>query len=254
MTRVAWIPTFLFVIAVPLFLVTASVTWAFNSPGVYQRGFEKYGVSRISGITDADLEQVGADLRRYFNSPSAPLVVRAEVYGEERDIFNQREVSHLLDVKRLVWGVYLIGAISGVYLLIAAGVGAALHRRGSPRGSPRGSIDALARRLLWGGGLTLGLILAVGLFAALGFDTLFLKFHQLVFANDFWQLDPRTDFLVMLFPQDFWFDSTMWVALRAVIGASAVTLLSSGYLAHHRWKSHRKARRRLDNLEEASQV
>jgi len=245
-TRVAWIPAFLLAIAVPLFLVTASVTWAFNDAGVYQRGFEKYGVSRITGITDADLAQVGADLRRYFNSPGAPLMVKSMVYGEERDIFNQREVSHLRDVKRLVWGVYLIGAVSGVYLLTAAGVGAALHRRRS--------VEALARRLLWGGGLTLGLILAVGLFAAVGFDTLFLKFHQLSFANDLWQLDPRTDFLVMLFPQDFWFDSTMWVAMRAVIGASAVVLLSSGYLAYNRWKSHRRGRQHLGNLEEASQV
>jgi integral membrane protein (TIGR01906 family) len=245
-TRVAWIPAFLFVIAVPLFLVTASITWAFNNPGVYQGGFEKYGVSRITGIADADLPQVGADLRRYFNSPSAALVVRARVYGEERDIFNPREVSHLQDVKRLVWGVYLIGAVSGIYLLITAGVGAALHRRRS--------VEALARRLLWGGGLTLGLILAVGLFAAVGFDTMFLKFHQLVFANDFWQLDPRTDYLVMLFPQDFWFDSTMWVAIRAVIGASAIMLLSSGYLAYNRWKSQRRGQQHLGNLEEAAQV
>ena len=249
MTRLAWIPTFLLVVAVPLFLVTASVAWAFNNPGVYQRGFEKYGVSRVTGITDADLAQVGADLRHYFNSPSAPLVVKSRVYGEERDIFNQREVSHLRDVKRLVWGVYLIGAVSGAYLLIATGVGAAMHRRRS--------IEALARRLLWGGGLTLGLILAVGLFAAVGFDTLFLKFPQLSFANDLWQLDPRTDFLVMLFPQDFWFDSTMWVAMRAVIGASAITLLSSGYLAYSRWKSHRRGRQPAGgggDLEEASQV
>lgn len=230
MTRLAWIPAFLFVVALPLFLVTASVTWAFNNPGLYQRGFEKYGVSRITGITEADLAQVGADLRHYFNSPRAPLAVKARVYGEERDIFNAREVTHLGDVKRLVWGVYLIGAVSGIYLLIATGVGAALHRRRS--------VEALARRLLWGGGLTLGLILAVGLFAAVGFETLFLKFHQLFFANDFWQLDPRTDFLVMLFPQDFWFDSTIWVAMRAVIAASAVTLLSSGYLAYNRWKSY----------------
>lgn len=246
MNRIGWIRAFLFVVAVPLFLVTASVTWAFNSPGVYQRGFEKYGVSRITGITDADLAQVGADLRHYFNSPAAPLVVKARVYGEERDIFNAREVTHLRDVKHLVWGVYLIGAVSGVYLLLAAGVGAALNRRRF--------VETLARRLLWGGGLTLGLILAVGLFAAVGFDTMFLKFHQFFFANDFWQLDPRTDFLVMLFPQDFWFDSTMWVATRAVIGAAVVTLVSSGYLAYRRWRSHRAGRQRLGNVEEASPV
>ena len=53
MSLIARIPSALFIVAVPLFLVTASVTWAFNSPGVYQGGFERYDVSRITGITDA---------------------------------------------------------------------------------------------------------------------------------------------------------------------------------------------------------
>ena len=35
-----------------------------------------------------------------------------------------------------------------------------------------------------------------------GFDTLFLKFHQLSFSNDLWQLNER-DYLLLLFPQDF---------------------------------------------------
>ena len=63
--RVCWA---LFIIAVPLFLITGSVTWAFNSPGLYNNGFEKYSVSRVSGITDSDLRQVGADIRSYINS------------------------------------------------------------------------------------------------------------------------------------------------------------------------------------------
>ena len=57
MSRISWIPTVLFIVAMPLFLVTASVSWAFNNPGVYQRGFEQYHVSSITGITEADLEQ-----------------------------------------------------------------------------------------------------------------------------------------------------------------------------------------------------
>ncbi len=72
MSRVAWIPAALFVIAVPLFLVTASVTWAFNNPGVYERGFEKYRVSSLTGITRADLLRVAADIRHYFNSGEEP--------------------------------------------------------------------------------------------------------------------------------------------------------------------------------------
>jgi integral membrane protein (TIGR01906 family) len=228
MRRIAWIQTALFVAAVPLFLVTASVTWAFNNPGMYTRGFEKYGVSRVTGITEEDLDQVSADIRGYFNSRHEPLSVRTRVFGAERDLFNQREASHMRDVKRLVWGVYVIAAVTALYILAAAGLGMMRHRRRF--------VGTLARHFLWGGGLTLALILAVGLFALVGFDTLFLKFHQLSFANDLWQLDRRTDYLVMLFPQGFWFDATMWVATRAVAAALAVTALSGGYLLYlRRW-------------------
>ena len=226
MRRVAWIPAALFVVAVPLFLLTASVTWAFNSAGVYERGFEKYRVSSLTGITGADLAQVATDIRHYFNSGEESLAVRTRIFGEDRDLFNSREVSHMRDVKRLIRGVYIIATLSTVYLLAAAGWGMARHRRRF--------VETLARRCLWGGGLTLAPIMAVGLFALVGFDRLFLTFHQLSFSNDLWQLDWQTDYLVRLFPQDFWFDSTMLVVTRAVAGALAVTLLSGGYLLYLR--------------------
>ena len=232
MSRITWITTALFVIAVPLFLITASVTWAFNDPGVYRRGFEKYDVSRVTGISDADLLQVSADIRSYFNSRQEPLEIRTRIFGVENELFKPKEIIHMRDVKRLVQGVYLIGAITAFYLIAAIAVGVALHRRNFAR--------IVARRLMWGGGLTLVLILAVGLFALLGFDTLFLKFHQFSFANDLWQLDSRTDHLVMLFPQNFWFDATMWVATRIVIGALLITAVSGGYLLYlRRWTRKR---------------
>ncbi len=231
MSRVAWMPAALFVAVVPLFLMTASVTWAFNSPGVYRRGFEKYDVSRTTGITEADLLQVAADVRHYFNSGDEPLAVRTRILGMERELFNGREVRHMRDVKRLVWGVYVLAALSALYLLAAAGLGLLRHRRRFA--------EPLARRCLLGGGVTLALILAVGLFALVGFDRLFLTFHRLSFANDLWQLDWRTDYLVMLFPQDFWFDATMWTVTRAVAGALALTVFSGGYLLYRQWMAHK---------------
>ncbi|MCI0781232.1 MAG: TIGR01906 family membrane protein [Chloroflexi bacterium] len=226
MYRVTWIPAILFVLSVPVFLVTASVSWAFNDPGVYHRGFQKYGISRTTGITDADLRQVAGDLRGYFNSRQEPLAVVTRVYGTEQAIFKPREVLHMADVKRLVQWVYVLCLVSGVYLLANTAWGLDSRRRFVPR---------LARRVLWGGGLTLGLVVAVGLFALTGFDSLFLKFHQVSFANDFWLLDPRTDYLLLLFPQGFWFDVTMRVVVLVVAGAAVLTAACGGYLLRRRW-------------------
>jgi integral membrane protein (TIGR01906 family) len=219
----------IFVVAVPLFLVTGSVAWAVNDPGVYNRGFEKYRISLFTGITDADLRQAGADLRHYFNSGDEPLVLRTRVLGEEREIFNQREVAHMRDVKGLVRGVYLSAGLSALYLLAVVAGGFWRFRRAF--------LDRLARLLLWGGGLTLALVAGVGLFALVGFDALFLTFHRLSFSNDFWQLDPRRDYLIIMFPQGFWFDATMRVAATAVGGAVLLAGISASYLLYCRWQS-----------------
>ena len=227
MHRVTWIPALLFVLSVPVFLVTASISWAFNDPGVYQRGFQKYGISRTTGITDADLRQVAADLRHYFNSRQEPLAVVTRVYGREQAIFNPREVLHMADVKRLVQWVYVLCLVAGVYLLAAMAWGFTSHRGQF--------VPGLAQRGLWAGCLTLGLVVTVGLFALTGFDSLFLKFHQLSFANDFWLLDPRTDYLLLMFPQGFWFDVTMRVVVLVVAGAAVLTAACGGYLLRRRW-------------------
>ncbi len=211
----------LFIIAVPLLLIAGSVAWAVNDGGLYRRGFDRYDIALYSGIAPADLEQVGAELRRYFNSTQEPLQVRAAVFGRERDLFNGREVAHMRDVKHLIWGTYAVAAIAGIYLLAATAAG--FIRQG------RAFIPQLGRRLLWGGLATLGLIAAVGGFALVGFDTLFLLFHRISFANDLWQLNPRTDYLLIMFPLGFWFDATMRVALTAAVGAAALAAVGGGY-------------------------
>ena len=114
---------------------------------------------------------------------------------------NEKEVHHMRDVKRLLWSVYVASAVSAACLagLIATGF---VRKR-------KDYLPPLARLLAWGGGLTVGLLVLFGIVASVGFDALFLLFHQISFANDFWQQDPRTDYLVLLFPQGFWFDATM---------------------------------------------
>ena len=222
-----WLAAALFIVAVPVFLVTGSITWAFNNIGLYEGGFEKYRIAWVSGITPEDLRQVALDLRAYFNSGDEPLDVRTRIYGSERDLFNEKEIHHMYDVKRLLWGVYAALAVSAALLIALAAAGFALQRRKY--------LPALARWTLWGGGLTVGLLLAFGLAATVGFDALFLLFHRVSFANDFWQLDPRTDYLVLLFPQGFWFDATMWAALRALAGGALLAAAGGAYLGWRRW-------------------
>ena len=225
--RLHWLPTVLLVVAVPVFLVTGCLTWAFNNIGLYEGGFDKYRISLASGISREDLRQAALDLRGYFNSGEEPLSIHTRIYGIDAELFNDKEVHHMRDVKRLLWGVYGAFGVSAACLAALTAAGFLRWRREY--------LPELARLLVWGGGLTVGLLVAFGLLSAVLFDQLFLLFHEISFANDFWQLDPRTDYLVLLFPQGFWFDATMWVAFRALAGGLILAAAGCGYLAWRRW-------------------
>lgn len=212
----------LFVVAVPLLFICSSVTYAFNEMRLYSYGFDKYDISQRTGISDEGLRESARTIRDYFNSPSSPLVLRAEVYGEERELFTERENIHMEDVKRLLWGVYGVGAGAMAYLLAYAVL--SIWRRGRSEG------DRLAKLALWGSEVTLAFVVGVGMFSLVGFDSLFLFFHEVSFANDFWQLDPRRHFLVMMFPQGFWLDATLFVGILAVVKSVVLGAVCVGVL------------------------
>ncbi|HEY82596.1 MAG TPA: TIGR01906 family membrane protein [Dehalococcoidia bacterium] len=225
LTAATW---WLFILALPLLLVSASIAVAANSLPLYRYGFEKYHVSQTTGLDEAELEKAAAGLIRYFNSDEEYIRLTVLKDGQPFALFNQREVIHLKDVKRLFWLDYWVLLGTLIYALGYAGV--SLWRKHRPK---------LARGLVRGGILTLALMLALGLGALLNFDRLFLQFHLLSFANEFWQLDPTRDYLIMLFPRGFWFDATLFCALLAAAGAIILSGLGEGYLFFSQKRTHR---------------
>ena len=77
-------------------------------------------------------------------------------------------------------------------------------------------------------------LLALGAGTLLGFDQLFLQFHLISFTNELWQLDPARDYLIMLFPRNFWYDATIFCTLATVAGALVLGGVAKVYLARTR--------------------
>jgi integral membrane protein (TIGR01906 family) len=75
----------------------------------------------------------------------------------------------------------------------------------------------------------MALLLVAGLAVAAAFRWLFYLFHVISFRNSLWQLDPRTDNLLRMFPEGFWFDATMMIAVATV--AEALLLTGASWLA-----------------------
>lgn len=201
MKAIRVIATWLFILCLPVLLLTVSVSGAVNCSWLYQYGFEKYKVGETTRLAEPELEKVAAGLRDYFNSADESIDLTVVTDREPFEVFNQREVAHLRDVKGLFRLVYWL--LLGTFLYAGVYTGVSLYWWRDRR---------LYRGLIGGGVLTLALMLVIGLISVINFDWFFRQFHMISFANDLWMLDPATDYLIMLFPQGFWFDAAIFCA------------------------------------------
>lgn len=196
----------LFILCVPLLLVTSNLTWAVNDLQLHEQGFVKYNVSRDTGISEEELHDTALGLINYFNS--------GEV-GEALDIFSEREMLHLRDVKGLIALNYrLQEAVCGyIALFIIAGF-LWLRRR---------FLIPLARIVLGGGILTLLSVISIAIAGISDFDWLFVWFHRIFFSNDYWILD---GYLPRIFTTSFFSDTSM--LLGTAIAIESLILVGIG--------------------------
>ena len=218
----------LFILCLPLLLLTASLGWAVNSLWLYKYGFEKYNVGQTTSLADLELEKAATELISYFNSDEELISLTVIKDGKSFELFNQREILHLKDVKGLIWLDYRLSM--GMLLYVLAYAGVILFWRKDWR--------QLAWGVVGGSGLTLALMLALGLGALFNFDRLFLQFHFISFANELWRLDPAKDYLIMLFPQGFWYDATLFCVLTTVGMAIIASGVAGGCLLASRKSLH----------------
>ena len=213
------IARWLFALCLPCLLLTASIWWAANSHWLYTSGFVKYDVVTSTGLSEVELDNVAAGLIDYFNSGEEFVDITVSKDGQPFELFTEEEILHFRDVKGLFRLDFNVLLGTGIY---AAGYAALslLWRRPSYR---RG----LAWATLAGNGITLALMLALGLGTLLNFDQLFLQFHLLSFSNEFWSTE---GYMLLLFPRDFWYDAAIYCALATAGAAVILGAITVGYL------------------------
>jgi len=193
----------LFVLCIPVLLVTTNVRLAANEERLYEYGFDKFDAAEATGLSDAELRDFAGQMITYFNS------------GEEllqTDVFTPRELAHLKDVKGLIGLAHTLQLTSLAYIALYIIANIALRGRALGR--------KLATQLTWGSGATIGLLAFFGFWAAVDFDSLFLLFHLVGFSNDLWQVNPDENMLRM-FPPAFFNAAALFVA-AAIIGEALI--------------------------------
>jgi len=127
--------------------------------------------------------------------------------------YSPLELAHMGDVQAIFQGVYLTALVSCLLTVVLVVL---LHKEGRD-----------VRRVARAAGITvLALVAALGTISVtIGFDALFITFHELAFANNFWLL-PEDSGLIRLFPENY-FMSYFFIALSATIVVALILMILS---------------------------
>ncbi|MGI8927020.1 MAG: TIGR01906 family membrane protein [Tepidiformaceae bacterium] len=211
-----------FILALPILLVTANVRILASDEGFYRRGLREHDAAEATGIALPELDRAAGEVVAYFENDANTLRILVHEGGQEESLFNARETEHMKDVKSLMRALYRLNEVALAYVLTYI-TAVFLWARERP-------LQALCRRALLGVGAGFTVLGVVGAFALSGFDQFWTRFHEIVFRNDLWRLDPDSDRLIQMFPEPFWEEATYIVGALTLVEAAAVVIVSVAYL------------------------
>lgn len=210
----------LFIIAVPVALITTTIRVAISEQGVYDYSVRHYDAEQTTGIPESELIRANGKIRDYVNGADGPLLITVtNQAGDQEQLFNPRETAHMADVRDLVGAMFTVQVLAIALVLTLAVVMIAMW-------PPR----ALAAASLYGGVLTAAVLGCVGMLAVTGFDGAWSQFHGIAFSNDLWKLDPDTDHLIQMYPEAFWQRITLFLGAAILLQALILSAASSAYL------------------------
>lgn len=222
--RLPLVGTAIFALLFPIFLILFNTCYITNSEWLYDYGWWRNDITNTSGLTTEQLNSGADQIKEYFGNNAEFLDLRVTSGGRKVSLYKEREVLHMVDVKVLMQAVFSITRWSGVVLLLLLGVGLLVLKQDV--------FPLLLRSLKWSAIGTGVFLIVFGVTAAIDFGWLFTQFHFLSFANDLWMLDPYNDYLIIMFPQQFFLEATIFIGLLTVIDFGLVT--GAARLAHKR--------------------
>ena len=184
--------------------------------GFYEKEYAKDQTAERIGMSEEDLMVSTNTLLDYLQDDRDDIVIEVEVNGDKREVFDERETAHMVDVKALYQGavsVRYVSLIAGVVLLCVAMVL-----------SKEEKVKVLKDGFLFGIGLTITLIAAIAFYAVLDFTAFWTNFHELFFNNDLWLLNPNTSIMINMFPEVFFSDLVIRIILYTA-GVHAIAWL-----------------------------
>ena len=142
-------------------------------------------------ISDFDLKNVSVELMKYISGKLPFLETKVYIEGQLTDFYSIRSKIHMSDVRNLI-----INFRNAAFISVAICI-YSLYRLNSIDEPIKKLKNAYLKTI----SCAIAIITFITIFAITNFDYFFTRFHEMLFTNDLWLLDPSEDYIICLLPE-----------------------------------------------------
>lgn len=207
---------FILVISLSLsFLIISLEQNAYNKD-YFLNSYKKYNIEDITSKSIEELDVITIDLIKYLKTKGSNELLETH--------FNEKEVLHMVDVQNLFNLARMIKYIS---IAISLGIIFYFIKEREYR--------ALGNTLLYGLLSNYLVLMILTLFLLTDFNKYFTYFHLIFFTNDLWLLDPNTDLMIQMLPEEFFIGMAKNIGLSFFVYLAIIQVI--GYFILRRDKN-----------------
>nr|WP_300002267.1 TIGR01906 family membrane protein [Tissierella sp.] len=192
------------VIAVSLTLLVLSIEIGSYNKEFFMDKYKEYRITEVTGKSLDELEPITENLILYLKGGDNSLLMP---HFNEREILHMEDVRDLFDLARMI-----------KYISIALIIGGFVYFW------KKKDFLLPAKTLLYGLFSNHLLFILMGILAYKDFNKYFTYFHKIFFTNDLWILDPSTDLMIQMLPEEFFSSMavTIMVTFLVTLGLAQI--------------------------------
>ena len=162
---------------------------------IYEYNLNFYPITERTSLEIEEVREINSQIKNYFFDETEFLEV---------SIFNEKEIYHMKDVKDIINNLFLYGKLLSVVFVIISLICVKKHKVRIYSVFKASSIVYSA------------MLLALAIGFLISFNKLFIIFHEIAFSNDLWKLNINEDYLLMMYPENFFRDIALLILIFSI--------------------------------------
>ena len=162
---------------------------------IYEYNLNFYPITERTSLEIEEIREINSRIKNYFFDKTEFLEV---------SIFNEKEIYHMKDVKDIINNLFLYGKLSSVVFVIITLICVKKYKVRIYSVFKASSIVYSV------------MLLALAIGFLISFNKLFIIFHEIAFSNDLWKLNINEDYLLMMYPENFFRDIALLILIFSI--------------------------------------